>query len=231
MSIKKYNYVYITTNLINGKQYIGDHSTNNLNDNYIGSGLLIKIAIKKYGKHNFKKEILEHFNNKEDAFNIQEKYINQFNTLSPIGYNISPKGGYGIPKSYLSEETKIKIKNNNKGKHYGDKSHFTIFNTLNKKNKTYEEQMIKLYGLEEGIIKAKEYKEKISFITCGENNPMFKKGILIKGEKNGMFGKQHNEQTKQKMRKKRSEETKQKIIIAQKLRRQKEKLFKQNINI
>jgi len=97
--------------------------------------------------------------------------------------------------------------------------------------KSLSQPEIKLYGLEEGIIKAKEYKEKISFITCGENNPMFKKGILIKGEKNGMFGKQHNEQTKQKMRKKRSEETKQKIIIAQKLRRQKEKLFKQNINI
>jgi len=39
---KLFNYVYITRNLLNNKQYVGDHSTNNLNDDYLGSGSIIK---------------------------------------------------------------------------------------------------------------------------------------------------------------------------------------------
>ena len=50
--------IYQTTNLINGKKYIGKDANNN--PNYIGSGADLKIAIKEYGKHNFKKEIIEH---------------------------------------------------------------------------------------------------------------------------------------------------------------------------
>jgi hypothetical protein len=49
--------IYKTTNLINGKIYIGKDSKNN--SKYLGSGLLLKRAILKYGKENFKKEILE----------------------------------------------------------------------------------------------------------------------------------------------------------------------------
>lgn len=55
-------YVYIITNLINGKQYVGDHlsycTDETHNDTYFGSGKIIMRAIKKYGKENFKKEIL-----------------------------------------------------------------------------------------------------------------------------------------------------------------------------
>jgi len=61
------HYVYITTNVVNGRQYIGDHSSNNLNDNYLGSGVAFRKAIKKYGKENFTKQILELFNTKEEA--------------------------------------------------------------------------------------------------------------------------------------------------------------------
>jgi tRNA U34 5-carboxymethylaminomethyl modifying enzyme MnmG/GidA len=114
--MKQFHYVYLTINIINKKLYVGEHSTNNLNDKYIGSGRpLLNSAFKKYGKRNFKKEILEYFNTKEEAFNAQEKYIKQYNTLCPNGYNISPKGGLGIIECF-SEETKKKMSEAHKGK-------------------------------------------------------------------------------------------------------------------
>jgi group I intron endonuclease len=107
----KFHYVYITTNLVNDKQYVGDHSTFKLKDGYKGSGDILKQAFKIYGKKNFKKEILAFFSTKQDAFNAQEKYIQQYKTLSPNGYNVCPNGGLGFQESF-SEDTKAKMKKN-----------------------------------------------------------------------------------------------------------------------
>lgn len=183
---KKYNYVYITTNLINGKQYVGDHSTNNFNDGYLGSGVKLKHAIKKYKKENFKKQIIEFFETKKEAFDAQEKWIKEYNTIEE-GYNISSKGGLGIPGSFHNEETKKKIGLAHKGK-IG--TEIINYNKKYKKGKTYEEQMAFIYGELEGLEKANLYKQKIKDNTSGNKNPMYGKGIKIEGEKNGMFGKE-----------------------------------------
>lgn len=55
-------FLYKTTNLVNKKYYIGVHAGNVLDESYLGSGRLIKYAIKKYGRNNFKREILKTFN-------------------------------------------------------------------------------------------------------------------------------------------------------------------------
>jgi len=113
--MQKFHFVYLTTNIINGKQYIGDHSTNNLEDIYVGSGIYIKYALNEYGINKFKREILEFFDTKEDAFNAQEKYIQQYNTLVPNGYNISPKGGIKEKASH-SIFSREKMSKTRKGK-------------------------------------------------------------------------------------------------------------------
>lgn len=54
-----YGYIYKTTNLINGKFYIGKHKSEKYDPSYYGSGKIIRLAIKKYGLENFKNEVLE----------------------------------------------------------------------------------------------------------------------------------------------------------------------------
>lgn len=68
-----YGYIYLTTNLINNKKYIGRHKSPIKDNSYYGSGKIIKEALKKYGKENFSVEILEECNTKEELFE-KEKY-------------------------------------------------------------------------------------------------------------------------------------------------------------
>jgi group I intron endonuclease len=165
---KKFNYVYITTNLINNKQYIGDHSTNNLNDKYLGSGVGIKNAIKIYGKENFKREILEFFCTKQESFYAQEKYINEYKTLSPNGYNNSKKGGYVNIKEF-SQETRNKIGLKNKGKIISEE-HKQKIKDFMKTFKHSEETKQKLR-------KPKTKTDKYAASKIGSNNPMYKKSL------------------------------------------------------
>ena len=103
------NFNYIITNDVNNKQYVGAHSTNNINDNYMGSGLLIGRAKKKYGKENFTKEILCYTKTTKEAYENEVHLIKEYNTLVPNGYNISPTGGLGFVGQF-SEETKAKMR-------------------------------------------------------------------------------------------------------------------------
>ena len=93
-----YYTVYKTTNLINGKFYIGKHQTQDLNDDYFGSGILINRAIKKHGIENFVKEILYIFDI-EQEMNLAEKILVVID--SEVSYNIC-KGGQG-GFSYINE--------------------------------------------------------------------------------------------------------------------------------
>lgn len=99
--MKSYNYVYITTNLVNGKQYVGSHGSNVLNDRYLGSGILLYHAIKKYGKDNFEKTVLETHTDLKKARFREEFFISKYNTITPNGYNINPNGG--IPGTQTPE--------------------------------------------------------------------------------------------------------------------------------
>lgn len=89
-------YIYKTTNLINGKIYIGQkRSKIFLKEKYLGSGKILKNAINKYGKHNFITECIEECETQEELNKKEVYWIKYFNSKDiNIGYNID-SGGQG----------------------------------------------------------------------------------------------------------------------------------------
>jgi hypothetical protein len=102
------NYFYKIENKINGNFYYGVHKTNNLEDGYMGSGKRIKYAIKKYGKENFKKEILFFFDTYQEALNFEAEIVNENLLLDTHCYNLM-KGGLG-GWEYINQNHSIKLK-------------------------------------------------------------------------------------------------------------------------
>lgn len=91
----KYHYLYKTTNLINNKFYVGMHSTDNLDDGYIGSGKMLWFSIRKYGRENFKREILEFFESRVLLKEREKNYVNEKFIKDPMCMNLMIGGGEG----------------------------------------------------------------------------------------------------------------------------------------
>ena len=93
---KKYHFIYKTTNIVNEKYYIGMHSTDDLNDGYIGSGKKLWYSIKKYGKENFKIEYLEFFKNRKLLIEAEKKIVNNELIKDPLCLNLKLGGTGGL---------------------------------------------------------------------------------------------------------------------------------------
>lgn len=89
------HYVYKITNNVNGKIYVGVHSTTDFNDGYMGSGKYIKMAIAKYGAHNFTKEQLFEFDQAEDAYLMERELVDHDFIKRSDTYNCDIGGSGG----------------------------------------------------------------------------------------------------------------------------------------
>ena len=179
---KKYT-VYIQTNKINNKSYVGITSLPVEKRWENGGGYkkqpYFYNAIQKYGWNNFEHIIFMVNLTKEDACHIEKMLIALFDTTNrDKGYNIQyggETGNLGIP---MSEETKKKLSEAKKG-------HKPTMETRLK----LRESQIKWWTEERRMRKREE---------CLKNkNPMF--GIPQYGEDNPFYGKRHTDETKSKI--------------------------------
>jgi hypothetical protein len=129
--MSKYYLIYQITNKTNGMIYIGCHVTDNPNDGYMGSGTQLNEAIKKEGKENFEKKILQYCDSEEEMLNkeralVDEKFIarddtynvilggNQFLTTDTVTVKDKDDNCFNIHKDderYLNGELESVMKN------------------------------------------------------------------------------------------------------------------------
>lgn len=210
--MKKYHFIYKTTNLLNGKYYIGMHSTNNLKDGYLGSGTRLRRSIRKYGKENFQCEILEYCSDFDSLKRREKELVTEESIKDTLCMNLKP-GGLG---GFTNESHKLKcIK-------AGSLAGNARLNYLRKNDKQWSDNYYQKVSntLKEighrppnwtGKSHSSESKKKIGLANS----------VKQMGKFNSQYGKSRSQETKEKIRisllgRKLSEETKKKISLSMK---------------
>ena len=194
MPRKEYNfhYIYKTTNRLNGKYYVGMHSTNNINDGYIGSGDRLRRSIRKYGKENFKFEIIEFLPNRTTLRDRERELITEDLLNDKMCMNIcfGGGGGYispeGVKKGRESTDRVLREK-------YGDDFKSKISNGYWGRIKSDQKLLEKHTESLKNGLKASNFDHSSTFrgkTHSDETKKIIgeKNSINQKGEKNSQFG-------------------------------------------
>ena len=199
--IEPYGFIYITTNLVNGKRYIGQrkfYGTSKITwQDYLGSGTVLKRAINKYGEENFQKIILNIAYNENDLNQLETQYIKDYNAVvSKDFYNLASGGHGGNTLAGKTEEEMIQFKRK------VSKANAGINSAWYGKHHTQEE-IEKIRNWNKGKIVSDETKLKMSNTQ--------------KTTESNFKGKHHSEEAKRKMSESRkgrhlSDENKRKLI-------------------
>lgn len=199
---KKYHFIYKTTNLLSGRYYIGMHSTNDLEDGYLGSGNRVRLAIRKHGKENFKREILEFCENRDELKKREGEVITLDEISKEECMNLVVGGGGFMLDDYHYKCSKVggdihaeRMKNDSE---YRDR----VISTIIERNKKYHKTKKHNYNTFEGKMHSDETKKKMSESSkgmgIGESNSQYgtcwitKEGVnkKIKKEDFGSFSKE-----------------------------------------
>jgi len=214
--------IYEIKNKINGKSYIGQHSSDELGT-YWGSGKLIRKAIEKYGIENFERTILESCPNKNEL-NEREKYWIKEKDSINSGYNLTEGGTGGDTSKFINYSKEWAETQRINTKQYWD--------SLSEEER--KERSLKVSGENNGMVgkvgywKGKNIPREIIQKGLesrrsyeGEENPNWKGGVSKKqckcgkdiapnnetcsdcrdrtGENNPFYGKTHSTETKRKL--------------------------------
>lgn len=200
-------YLYETTNITNGKKYIGQHCTKDLNDGYYGSSIELKIDIENGNK--YKVTIIKFFDNIFDLGDAECEEIRKKKAVNdPLYYNKSNRTFYNKAFEYgLSDITKDLIRIKATGKKASKE-------TKSKMSYSRKGPKHPMYGKHH----SNKTRQKISDANKGKSFLGENFGDCA-GENNGMYGKRHSEESKQKMRKPKTEEHKKNLSKAWEKRR------------
>jgi len=168
---KKYHFIYKTTNMLSGRYYIGMHSTDDLEDGYLGSGNRIRLAVRKHGKENFKREILEFCENREELRKREASIITLEEIAKKECMNLAVGGEGGVTDSGGPKSFAKKVKED---KEFGDKIKATLLENV---KKAHRDGKIN-YATRTGSVTSEETKRKMSESS---------KGMGI-GETNSQYG-------------------------------------------
>lgn len=171
--------IYETLNKVNGKKYIGKDSKNN--PNYLGSGKYLKLAIKKYGRENFTKNIIQYCTSLEELNQAEVEWLAKLDCKNSKDYynaidTITPCRK-GRP---LSEEHKKKISNSRKGKkHTKETKRILSQIKKGKKRGKYSEKHRKAISEgQKGKIISQKTRKKMSEIKKGKPQLHLRKAII-----------------------------------------------------
>jgi group I intron endonuclease len=165
-----YGFIYLTTNKLNDKKYIG-MCKNTHRENYIGSGKLLKQAIKKYGKENFKRTILQECQTFEELSASEIYWIKFYNAVEDSNFYNLTSGGFGGNSDYLKEYWSHLNKEERKACRNWSKKTMTGFNNpmYGKKHTKKTKQLIGSKSVNRNWNKPNHF---------GVNNPNAKKVLI-----------------------------------------------------
>ena len=161
---------YKTTCVVTGKYYIGSHKTEDINDNYLGSGKQLKESIKLYGENSHIRDILGVFETRAESLKLEHETVNQAKQNNdPDILNLSPGG-----------------------------NSFDEVNTLglNLYNITQENLETRLANLSKGRDTFKQRMQDIEYAERYKEKQSISKKLYYQNHINGFKGKQHSQKTR-----------------------------------
>ena len=193
-----YGYVYKTTNLINGKIYIGQHKSESFDENYYGSGRYLRNAVNKYGIDKFSVEIIDVAQDKSALNLLEKKWIRFYRKRGCAMYNIANGGEGGDVFSGLSDEDKRRRNDKLRKNSYfatlsleeSSEMHKRAWETRrrNGNDKFSEEYKRKISDGHKGHIVSEKTRQKLSQVNLGKKLSEEHKEKIRQAN----LGKQHN---------------------------------------
>lgn len=189
-----YGYIYMTTNQLNGKRYIGQKRSDKfLGTKYLGSGVYLNNAINKYGREHFTVEIIEECNSDEELDQREIYWIKFYDAVeSNEFYNLQVGGTSGNKRgSHLSDVARAKIRKALNDPDNIRRRSISLSKALRGKKKSRHEVEARIKALT-GQKRTEEQKKRISDAHKGYIMPDEQKAKISKaigGEKNGCYNK------------------------------------------